>query len=70
LNISLAGLGMWNGTMGRDNKKKQNSKSGQEIESTVSTNKKSCQIKDIVVCIDVTYRWHYSLMSSKMEVYE
>jgi len=39
-------------------------------ESTVSTNKKSCQIKGIVVCIDVTYRWHYSLMSSKMEVYE
>ena len=31
LNISLASLGMWNGTMDRNNKKKQNTKSGQEI---------------------------------------
>lgn len=31
LNILLASLGMWNGTVDRNNKKKQNPKSGQEI---------------------------------------
>ena len=71
LKISLASLGMWNGTMDRSNKKKQNPKSGQEIVWKYSLYKqKICQIKGIVVCIDVTYRWHYNLMSSKMEVCE
>jgi len=48
-----------------------NPKSGQEIVGKYSLYKqKNCQIKGIVVCIDVTYRWHYNLMSSKMEVCE
>ena len=45
LNISLASLGLWNGTMDRNNKKKQNAKGGQEIESTVSTNKKVVKLR-------------------------
>jgi hypothetical protein len=55
LNILLASLGMCNGTVDRNNKKKQNPISGQEIVWKYSIYKqKSCHIKGIVVCIDVT----------------
>ena len=57
--------------MDRNNKKKQNSEGGQEIVCKCGLYKqKSCQINGIVVSVDVTYRWHYNLMSSKMEVCE
>jgi hypothetical protein len=46
LNISLAGLGMWDGTMDRNNKKRQNSKVVAKLsESTIATKKKVVKLR-------------------------